>query len=74
MSAVIKRLSSVYNAAQVIPFDKSSKFIIMSDCHRGQGNTGNNFLPNQTLHLAALDYYYKRGFTYIELGDGDELW
>ena len=74
MSAVIKRLSSVYNAAQVIPFDKSSKFIIMSDCHRGQGNTGDNFLPNQTLHLAALDYYYKRGFTYIELGDGDELW
>jgi UDP-2,3-diacylglucosamine pyrophosphatase LpxH len=21
-----------------------------------------------------LDYYYKNGFTYIEIGDGDELW
>lgn len=74
MSTVEKRLQSVYNRAEVIPFDESSKFIIMSDCHRGQGNTGDNFLPNQTLHFAALEYYYKNGFTYIELGDGDELW
>lgn len=74
MPGAARRLSSVYKAAQVIPFNKSSKFIIMSDCHRGQGNTGDNFLPNQTLHLAALEYYYKNGFTYIELGDGDELW
>lgn len=74
MSAVEKRLRCVYNTAEVIPFDESSKFIIMSDCHRGQGNTSDNFLLNQTLHFAALEYYYKNGFTYIELGDGDELW
>ncbi len=64
----------MYGSAQVIPFNSGSKFIIMSDCHRGQGNTCDNFLQNQTLHLAALEYYYKKGFTYIELGDGDELW
>ena len=74
MSAVEKRLQCVYNTAEVIPFDKNSKFIIMSDCHRGQGNTGDNFLPNRALYFAALEYYYKNGFTYIELGDGDELW
>lgn len=74
MTPAAKRLENVYKTAEVIPFDESSKFIIMSDCHRGQGNTGDNFLPNQTLHLAALEYYYKNGFTYIELGDGDELW
>ncbi|MDD6763151.1 MAG: metallophosphoesterase family protein [Clostridiales bacterium] len=74
MSAVKKRLQCVYNTAEVIPFDKNSKFIIMSDCHRGQGNTGDNFLPNRALYFAALEYYYKNGFTYIELGDGDELW
>lgn len=74
MSFVEKRLKCVYNTAEIIPFDERSKFIIMSDCHRGQGNTGDNFLPNQILHLAALEYYYKNGFTYIELGDGDELW
>lgn len=46
----------------------------MSDCHRGVGNHGDNFLQNQNLFFAALKYYYERGFTYIELGDGDELW
>lgn len=74
MKRTAKRLQSVYNTAKVIPFDESSKFIIMSDCHRGQGNTGDNFLYNQLLYSAALEYYYKNGFTYIELGDGDELW
>lgn len=74
MRRTAKRLQQAYNASEVIPFDKNSKFIIMSDCHRGQGNTGDNFLQNQTLHLAALEYYYKNGFVYIEAGDGDELW
>lgn len=46
----------------------------MSDCHRGQGNAGDNFLPNQILFYGALEYYLQNGFTYIELGDGDELW
>lgn len=74
MSAVYRRLRCIYNTAEIIPFDERSKFIIMSDCHRGQGNTGDNFIPNQTLYFAALEYYYKNGYSYIELGDGDELW
>ncbi len=74
MKATARRLEEVYNSSEVIPFDENSKFILMSDCHRGQGNTGDNFLPNQTLHFAALEYYFKHGYTYIELGDGDELW
>lgn len=74
MKRTKKHLRRIYEESEIIPFDKSSKFIIMSDCHRGQGNTGDNFLPNQTLYLAALEHYYKNGYTYIELGDGDELW
>lgn len=31
-------------------------------------------MQNEYLFLAALKYYYPRGFTYLELGDGDELW
>lgn len=69
-----KRLETVYDQAEIIPYEKNSRFILMSDCHRGAGNAGDNFLPNQNLFFAALEYYYKRGFTYIELGDGDELW
>lgn len=74
MRGTRKRLSRVYSASETIPFDENSKFVIMSDCHRGQGNTSDNFLPNKVLHRAALEYYYKNGFVYIELGDGDELW
>lgn len=74
MSFTKKRLEQVYLNSHIIPFDSNSKFIIMSDCHRGQGNSGDNFLPNQTLFFGALEYYYQNSFTYIELGDGDELW
>lgn len=69
-----KRLKKVYQSSPILSYDSNSRFIIMSDCHRGQGNAGDNFLPNQTLFYGALEYYLQNGFTYIELGDGDELW
>lgn len=69
-----KRLSEVYKSSKIIPYNYHSKFVIMSDCHRGVGNWGDNFLKNQYIYFAALNDYYKKGFTYIELGDGDELW
>jgi UDP-2,3-diacylglucosamine pyrophosphatase LpxH len=71
---ISKSLSKVYEEAKVIPYDNNSKFVMMSDCHRGTGNWGDNFLSNQYLFWAALNYYYEYNFTYIELGDGDELW
>lgn len=72
--SVFKRLSRVLAASSVITIDDSSSFVIMSDCHRGNGNWGDNFSNNQNLFFAALYYYYENGYTYIELGDGDELW
>lgn len=69
-----KRLSKVLTNAKVIPFDKNSRFVLMSDCHRGDGTWSDNFSKNQNVFFAALTYYYEQGFTYIELGDGDELW
>lgn len=71
---VSKRLSSVLSSSSKIPFDNYSRFIIMSDCHRGDGGYSDNFSNNQNIFFAALQYYYERDFTYIELGDGDELW
>lgn len=72
--SVSKRLSQVLATSKVIPFDENSRFIIMSDCHRGNGSWGDNFSNNQNLFFAALYNYYENGYTYIELGDGDELW
>ena len=74
MSFLEKRLQSVYQNAPIIPYHSKTKFILMSDCHRGQGNAADNFLQNQNVFYGALEYYYQNGFIYIELGDGDELW
>ena len=72
--SVSKRLSRILATARILPFDEGSRIVIMSDCHRGNGSWGDNFSSNQNLFFAALYYYYDNGYTYIELGDGDELW
>ena len=74
MPSLADKLNKVYTSAPVLPYDKNSRIVIMSDCHRGQGNGADNFLPNSPIFQGALEYYYENGFTYIELGDGDELW
>lgn len=68
------RLNKLFQTSPIVPFDYLSRFVIMSDCHRGIGNWGDNFLKNQNIYSAALNHYYRNGYTYIELGDGDELW
>lgn len=68
------RLQNAFEGALKLPLNTSSKYVLFSDCHRGVGDSNDNFLPNQTLYLAALRHYFKTGYTYIELGDGDELW
>lgn len=68
------RLNEAFNQAKRLPLNYHSRYVIISDCHRGTGNSGDGFLKNQHLYFAALMDYYKKGYTYIELGDGDELW
>lgn len=69
-----KRLEKSFCRAPVVPYTKDSRMVLFSDCHRGCGNQGDNFLKNRYLYLAALKYYDQEGFSYVELGDGDELW
>lgn len=68
------RLEHAFCHAPILPLTYNTKYILMSDCHRGTGTSADNFLKNQHLYFAALKHYYQSGFTYIELGDGDELW
>ncbi|HML36599.1 MAG TPA: metallophosphoesterase family protein [Bacillota bacterium] len=70
----LKRLSQVFETADRIPFDDSSKIILISDCHRGDGSQADEFFSNENIYLSAMNHYYDEGFTYIEIGDGDELW
>lgn len=72
--SVASRLERAFAQAPVLPFNRRSKYVLVSDCHRGVGTSSDNFLKNQHLYFAALEHYYRSGFTYIELGDGEELW
>lgn len=69
-----KRLSHIFESAERISVDDSSKIILMSDCHRGSGSQADDFYKNENIYLSALNYYYNEDYTYIEIGDGDELW
>lgn len=68
------KIDKVYKNAKKVIIDDSSKIVIMSDCHRGTGDNFDNFIKNKNIYEAALRRYYLRGFTYIELGDGDDMW
>lgn len=68
------RLSRAYEQAKRISFTKSDKFILFSDCHRGDSSFADDFANNRNIYFHALNNYFKENFQYIELGDGDELW
>lgn len=57
-----------------IPFNRASKIVLISDCHRGDGSWVDDFSHNRNLYYCAVKYYFRSGFTYIDLGDSDELW
>ncbi|HHT88409.1 MAG TPA: serine/threonine protein phosphatase [Clostridiales bacterium] len=69
-----KRLTKAYENAAVEYFDKNSKYIIFSDVHRGDDSVSDEFARNQAVFHHVLNYYYKKGYIYVEAGDGDELW
>ena len=68
------RIDKALKDAKHLYFNDSDKFVLMSDCHRGDGSRSDDFANNQHLYYHALTTYYDKGFSYIELGDGDELW
>ncbi len=69
-----KRISRAYNTARRVSFNDDSKFIIFSDCHRGDNSFADDFANNRNIYFHALNHYFNTGFTYCELGDGDEMW
>jgi len=69
-----KRITRAYQTARRISYNDDSKFIIFSDVHRGDNSFADDFANNRNTYFHALNHYYKNGFTYCELGDGEELW
>lgn len=68
------RLDEVFLSALPVPFDDNSKIVFFSDVHRGDGRVSDEFGQNKHIYFHALNYYYQNDFTYVEVGDGDELW
>ncbi len=68
------RIEQSFSRALRLKSETLPKIVLMSDCHRGTGTWADNFLRNRPIYTAALNHYYNTGYTYIELGDGDELW
>lgn len=69
-----KKIDIIFNKSNKLFINDNSKIVIMSDLHRGKKDKYDNFSKNEDIFLYALDYYYRKNFIYIELGDGDDLW
>lgn len=67
------RISCAFKNAKRICFNADSKFVFFSDSHRGNNGFADDFTRNRNMFKHALEHYYENDFTYIELGDGDEL-
>ena len=59
---------------QCLTLTPGMKLICMSDMHRGDGSGADDFAQNSLIYRCALEHYLEEGFTYIELGDAEELW
>ncbi|MGG7144586.1 metallophosphoesterase [Clostridium nigeriense] len=70
----MKKLNYLYENSKEVKFGDSDNFVFISDIHRGDGTYYDSLLPNKNIYKTALSYYYRKGFTYVEVGDGDELW
>lgn len=70
----LKRISALQGRAKALVCGDNARIVLMSDCHRGDGSRADSFFRNRNVYLAALQHYDVERYTYIELGDGDELW
>ena len=68
-----KRLTRIFNNAKRISFSDEDRLVFFSDVHRGNNSWADEFARNEMVYTFALQHYYDAGFTYVEVGDGDEL-
>ncbi len=80
---VFKSLSDLFSTAEdetdervkfLNTTSEEAKFIIFSDQHKGDRSAADDFKNAENNYATALDYYFAKGFTFINLGDSEELW
>lgn len=59
----------------ILPFDiNTGRFIVFSDQHKGTRDEADDFRLAEKNYTNALQYYYDKNFSFINLGDCEELW
>ena len=80
---VEKSLSKLYNSSKkkisgrvkLIDVDLAdTKMIIFSDQHKGNRSGADDFLACEKNYIAALQFYNSNAYSFINLGDSEELW
>jgi UDP-2,3-diacylglucosamine pyrophosphatase LpxH len=67
-------LTSALRKALQLKLNGETKYILFSDIHKGDNSYADDFKHNIKIYKEALHHYYINDYTYIELGDGLELW
>ncbi|MFT4834400.1 MAG: UDP-2,3-diacylglucosamine pyrophosphatase LpxH [Marinoscillum sp.] len=71
---VYQKLDELYEEAKPIALTESSKWVIFSDLHMGDGGSNDDFKANAPMLQSVLsDYYLKQDFGLILNGDVEEL-
>lgn len=68
------RLTRAYDNSRLVEFDTASKFVFLSDQHRGDGSRADEFAKTKVIYTRALQHYLDEGYTLVELGDTEDLW
>ena len=74
MNLVGHILNKAFAHAERVVLQKDSKLIFFSDVHKGDNSYADDFAQNMRIYNHALQHYYEQDYTYIEAGDGIELW
>lgn len=75
LSQLLENITAHNKGGTIIPFDiDKGNFIIFSDQHKGAKDLADDFRNAEPNYLSALQYYYTKDFTFINLGDSEELW
>ncbi len=76
LDQLLKNLHGV-RSGHLSPFSfdmNAGKIIILSDQHKGGKDFADDFRHTDKNYMAALGHYFDEGFTFINLGDCEELW
>ena len=80
---VDRSLTALYNNSKKIKSRRlkvlnsnlhNNRFIIFSDQHKGNRSWADDFSASEKNYIAALSHYNSNGYTFINLGDSEELW